>query len=108
MFFKIESYAVSLMPILLVAAGDKLRFMMQPTHSRRALRNLSRLIGWVFGTFWALLAAVALPTPSDRGGYALAVVIALIFLIRLWKYEPNAEVPRPLFRTSSLSHQRHL
>lgn len=75
--------------------------MMQPTRSRLPLRNLSRLIGWVFGTFWALLAAIALPTPYDRGGYALAVVIALIFLLRLWKYEPNAEVSRPLFRTSS-------
>jgi hypothetical protein len=75
--------------------------MMQPTLRTRLLRSLSRLIGWFFGAFWALLAAFALPRPYDRVGCALAVVIALIFLVRLWRYEPLPAAARPLFRTSA-------
>jgi hypothetical protein len=74
--------------------------MSQPTFRTRLLRSLSRLIGWVFGTFWALLGAFALPRPYDRAGCALAVIVALIFLVRLWRYEPPTAARRPLFRTS--------
>jgi hypothetical protein len=56
------------------------------------------LIGWFFGTFWALLGAFALPHPYDSAGCALAVFIALIFLVRLWRYEPPAGAARPTFR----------
>ena len=64
----------------------------------RLIRSLSRIIGWFFGAIWALLGAFALPRPYDRGGCALAVVMALIFLARLWSYEPPVAAARPLFR----------
>jgi hypothetical protein len=64
----------------------------------RLLRSLSRLIGWFFGTFWALLGAFALPRPYNRVGCALAVVIALIFLVRLWNQDPIKASARPLFK----------
>jgi hypothetical protein len=74
--------------------------MMQPTFGARLLRSLSRLIGWFFGTFWALLGALALPHPYDRAGCAFAAILALIFLVRLWRYEPPAGAERPRFRMS--------
>ncbi len=67
----------------------------------RVARSISRLIRWFFGAFWALLGAFALPRPYDRAGCALAVVIALIFLLRLLKYEPLLDSARPLFKTSA-------
>jgi hypothetical protein len=75
--------------------------MMHPPFWPRLLRSLSRLIGWLFGTFWALLGAFALPRPYHRAGCALAVVIAFIFLVKLWRYEPPTAAGRPLFRTSA-------
>jgi len=73
--------------------------MTPQTLRTRLLRSLSRLIGWSFGTFWALLGAFALPHPYDRAGCALGLVIAVIFLARLWKNETPAAAARPLFRT---------
>jgi hypothetical protein len=67
----------------------------------RLTRSISRLIGWFFGTFWALLGAFALPRPYVRTGCALAFIVALIFLVRLWRYEPPTPATRPLFRTSA-------
>jgi hypothetical protein len=64
--------------------------MMQTTFGTRLLRSLSRLIGWFFGTFWALLGASALPNPYDRAGFAIALIIAIIFLVRLWRYRSSA------------------
>ncbi|WP_263377860.1 hypothetical protein [Granulicella paludicola] len=69
------------------------------TPRTRLVRNISRLIGWLFGTFWALLGASALPRPYDRTGYILALVIALIFLVRLRRQEPTTAAAKPLFRT---------
>lgn len=74
--------------------------MMQAALRTRLHRNLSRLIGWFFGIFWALLAASALPRPYDRIGCALAAITAIIFLGRLWRYEPLADAARPAFRMS--------
>jgi hypothetical protein len=65
----------------------------------RLTRSISRLIGWFFGTFWALLGSFALPRPFVCTGCAFALVIALIFLVRLWRYEPPTPAARPLFRT---------
>ena len=62
------------------------------------MRNISRLIGWFFGAFWALLGAFALPRPYDLAGCALAVVISLIFLARLSRTEAPTSAARPLFR----------
>ena len=64
----------------------------------RLLRKISQLIGWVFGTFWALIGAFALPSPYDHAGCVLVVVLGLVFLVRLWRYE-TAAAGRPLFRT---------
>ena len=75
--------------------------MSQPTLRTRLLRSLSRLIGWLFGTFWALLGAFALPRPYDRAGCALVVIIALLFLAKLWRYKPPTATRRPLFRTAA-------
>jgi hypothetical protein len=72
--------------------------MMRPTLRKRLLRSLSRLIGWFFGTFWALLGASALSTSYVRAGYALAAVTALIFLARLWKNAAQASDAGALFR----------
>jgi hypothetical protein len=74
--------------------------MMQPTFGMRLLQRLSRLIGWCFGMFWALLGASALPHPYDRAGRVVAVVVALVFLVRLWRSEPSAGDGRPRFRMS--------
>jgi hypothetical protein len=74
--------------------------MTSHTLRTRLIRSISQLIGWFFGTFWALLGAFALPRPYDRIGCALALVFALIFLVKLWRYAP-AGAPRPLFRTSA-------
>lgn len=73
--------------------------MTSHTFRTRLIRSISQLIGWFFGTFWALLGAFALPRRYDRIGCALALLIALIFLVRLWRYEPPAAAARPLFRT---------
>ena len=75
--------------------------MTPPTPRTRLFRSLSRLIGWFFGAFWALFGAFALPRPYNRTGCALAVVIALIFLLSLWKREPPTAAARPLFKTSA-------
>ncbi len=64
----------------------------------RLIRGVSQLIGWFFGTFWALLGAFALPHPYQRTGCALALVIALIFLARLWRYEPPTAAAKSIFR----------
>jgi hypothetical protein len=42
-----------------------------------------------------------MPRPYDRIGCALALAIALIFLVRLWRHEPPLDSARPLFKTSS-------
>jgi hypothetical protein len=60
---------------------------------------LPRFIGWLFGTLWAYLGACALPRPYDRASCAFGLVIALIFLARLWKREPPIAATGPLFRT---------
>jgi hypothetical protein len=73
--------------------------MTSRTLRTRLIRSISQLIGWSFGTFWALLGAFALPRPYNRTGCALALIIALIFLARLWRYEPPTAAARPLFRT---------
>ena len=75
--------------------------MTHHTFRTRFIRSLSRLIGWFFGSFWAALAGFALPRPYDRIGCALALVVALIFLVRLWNHEPPLHPARPLFKTSS-------
>jgi hypothetical protein len=67
----------------------------------RLVRSISRLIGWFFGAFWALLAAFALPHPYDRVGFALAVLVAFLFLVKLWRYKPPAANAIPLFKTSA-------
>ena len=67
----------------------------------RLIGRLSRLIGWFFGGFWALLGASALPHPYDRAGCALAVVIGLIFFGKLWGYEPPLDLTRPFFKSSA-------
>ena len=67
----------------------------------RLIRSISRLIGWFFGSFWAVLGAFALPRPYDRIVCALAFMIALIFLFRLWKHEAPLASARPIFRMSS-------
>jgi hypothetical protein len=72
--------------------------MMPAALGTRLLRNLSRLIGWIFGTYWALLGAFALPRRYDSIGCALVVVIAILFLVRLWKHEPSTNAAGPLFR----------
>jgi hypothetical protein len=74
--------------------------MMQPTFGTRFFQNISRLIGWFFGTCWALLAAFSLAHPYARGGCLLATLIALLFLIRLWKHQPQLAAIRPPFKTS--------
>jgi hypothetical protein len=66
----------------------------------RLRRNLSRLIGWFFGAFWATLGALALPRPYEDIGCVLAALTAIIFLMRLWRYKPNADAARPHFRMS--------
>ena len=58
----------------------------------RLNRSISQLIGWFFGTFWALLGAFALPRPYDRTGCALALVVALIILVMLWRSDPDSIV----------------
>ena len=70
---------------------------------KHLIGSISQLIGWLFGTFWAVLAASALPRPYDRSGYVLAVAMALIFLVRLWRYEPAARAAKPLFRMPAYS-----
>jgi hypothetical protein len=65
----------------------------------RLLRSISQLIGWLFGTLWALIGASALPRPHDRAGGVLALILALVFLARLWRHEPPTAAARPLFRT---------
>jgi hypothetical protein len=72
--------------------------MTQRTVRSNFVQNLSRLIGWFFGTFWALLGAFALPRPSNRAGCAVAMVIALVFLVRLCRSAPLPADGRPLFR----------
>jgi predicted DNA repair protein MutK len=44
-----------------------------------------------------LLGVFALPRPYDRIGSALALAIALIFLVRLWRHEPPTASERPPF-----------
>jgi hypothetical protein len=74
--------------------------MPESTLRTRFLRSLSRLIGWFFGTFWALLGAFALPRPYNRIGCAVAVVIALFFLVRVWRVEQSNAAARPRFKMS--------
>jgi hypothetical protein len=74
--------------------------MKQPTFGTRLLQKLSRLIGWFFGAFWALLGASALPHPYDRFGFAIALLIALIFLLRLWRYGAFTLAARQQFSMS--------
>jgi apolipoprotein N-acyltransferase len=75
--------------------------MTSQTFRTRLTRSISRLIGWFFGIFWALLGAFALPRPYVRTGCAFALVIALIFLVRLWRSKPPTLAARPLFTTSA-------
>jgi hypothetical protein len=61
-------------------------------------QKLSRLIGWFFGTLWATIAVSGLPHAYQGAGYAVAVVLALFFLVRLWRAKYSGE-SRPLFQT---------
>lgn len=61
-------------------------------------QNLSRLIGWVFGTLWATIAVSGLPHAYVGAAYACGVVLAGLFLVRLWR-APFSGVGRPLFKT---------
>jgi hypothetical protein len=75
--------------------------MTHHTLRKRLIKEKSRLIGWCFGIFWALLGAFAVARPYNRIGCVVAVIIALIFLFRLWKHEAPTDVARPLFKTSA-------
>jgi hypothetical protein len=74
--------------------------MTSHTLRTRLHRNLSRLIGWFFGAFWATLGALALPRPYNYIGCVLAAAIAIMFLVKLWRYEPKTGAARPHFRMS--------
>jgi hypothetical protein len=71
---------------------------MQPSYRTRLRRSLPRLIGWFFGTFWALLGSFGVPRPYVRAGCVFAILMALIFIVRLWRFEPATSAARPLFR----------
>jgi hypothetical protein len=71
---------------------------MQVAPRTRFLRNISRLIGWIFGTFWAMLGAFALPRPYNRVGCVLAAIIAILFLVVLWRREPRGDTATAVFR----------
>ena len=72
--------------------------MKQFAQQARLGSKVSQLIGWFFGTLWALLGVSALPRPYDRIGCGVAIAVGLPFLARLWRHESPAGARRGLFR----------
>lgn len=56
------------------------------------------MIGWFFGTLWAIIAVSALPHSNAGAGCAVGVILACLFLLRLWRAPVPGE-SKPLFQT---------
>jgi hypothetical protein len=73
--------------------------MGQFSFSTRVRRLTPRLIGLVFGGFWALIAALALPRMYRPQEIAAVILMTIGVLLRMWKRTSDLPARKAFFKT---------